>query len=231
MINLKFWLITALLMTGLPAMADPAVYQRIDFQADAEGEVTNDLLIAVLSIELNNKSPALLARDLTQKTNSALKQGAAFPGVKLTSGNQQTWPIYNDKNQQTGWRGRAEVKLESMDFKAAGELVSLLQNDLQLNNLNFAVSPKTRRDVENRLIDEAIQSFRQRADRIRSGWNAKSYKLVQMNLGTAGIAQPQPMVMMRAAKMGGEMDSAPAADYAGGQSRLSVQVNGTIELE
>jgi predicted secreted protein len=73
-------------------------------------------------------------------------------------------------------------------------------------------------------------AFKTRADKIKTAWNAKGYKLVQMNLGTTNNQPPQPMYMMRAAKM--EMaDAAPAADYAGGQSRLNVQVSGTIELE
>ena len=44
---------------------------------------------------------------------------------------------------------------------------------------------------------------------------------MQMNLGTTNNSPPQAMYMVRAAKI--EMaDAAPAADYAGGQSRLNV---------
>ncbi|HNP02208.1 MAG TPA: SIMPL domain-containing protein, partial [Agitococcus sp.] len=151
--------------------------------------------------------------------------------VKLTSGNQQTYPIYNDKNKLDGWRGRAEIQVSSKDFKSAGELISQLQSKLQLNNLNFSVAPETRRELENQLITEAVAAFKTRADKIKTAWSAKGYKLIQMNLGTTNNQPPQPMYMMaRAAKM--EMaDGAPAADYAGGQSRLNVQVSGSIELE
>lgn len=223
-------LLSALAVTA-PTLADtPPVYQRIDFQTEVEKEIANDLLFATLSVELNNKNPALLAKDLTTMTNDALKMGANFKAIKLTSGNQQTYPIYNDKNRLEGWRGRAEIKVESKDFKSAGELISQLQSKLQLNNLNFSVAPETRRELENQLITEAVAAFRARADKIKTAWGAKSYKLVQMNLGTTNNNQPQPMYMMRAAKM--EMaDAAPAADYSAGESRLNVQVSGSIELE
>ena len=69
----------------------------------------------------------------------------------------------SDKNRLDGWRGRAELKVESKDFKAAGELISLLQSKLQLSNLNFSVAPETRRELENQLITEAVAAFRQRA--------------------------------------------------------------------
>ena len=79
--------------------------------------------------------------------------------MKLTSGNQQTYPIYNDKNKLDGWRGRAEVQVSSKDFKAAGELISQLQAKLQLNNLNFTVAPETRRELENQLISKPLPLF------------------------------------------------------------------------
>jgi predicted secreted protein len=222
-------LLGALVLTA-PVYAETPTYQRIDFQTDVEKEIANDLLSATLSVELNNKNPALLAKELTTVTNESLKLGSGYSSVKLTSGNQQTYPIYNDKNKLDGWRGRAEIQVSSKDFKAAGELISQLQAKLQLNNLNFTVAPETRRELENQLISEAVAAFRARADKIKNAWNAKSYKLVQMNLGTTNNQQPQPMYMVRAAKM--EMaDAAPAADYAGGQSRLNVQVSGSIELE
>ncbi|MFO1390984.1 MAG: SIMPL domain-containing protein [Agitococcus sp.] len=210
--------------------ADAPIYQRIDFQTEVDKEISNDLLTATLSIELNNKNPALLAKELTTITNDALKMGTAYNNVKLTSGNQQTYPIYNEKNKLEGWRGRAEIMVTSKDFKAAGELISQLQSKLQLNNLNFSVAPETRRSAENQLISEAVAAFRARADSIKTAWNAKGYKLVQMNLGTSNNQAPQPMYMMRTAKMD-MMEAAPAADYAGGQSRLNVQVSGSIELE
>lgn len=227
----KALLLATTLTVIAPVYADtPIVYQRVDFQTEVEKEIANDLLSATLSVELNNKNPSLLAKELTTIVNDALKQGAAFNSVKVTSGNQQTYPIYNDKNKLEGWRGRAEIQVASKDFKAAGELISQLQAKLQLNNLNFSVAPETRRELENQLITEAVAAFRQRADKIKSAWNAKGYKLVQMNLGTTNNQPPQPMYMARAGKM--EMaDAAPAADYAGGQSRLNVQVSGSIELD
>lgn len=224
-------LLMSLLLASSLSYADNT-YQRIDFQTEVDREISNDLLTATLSLESNNKNPTLLAKELTTAINDGLKQGQSFTTVKISSGNQQTWPIYNDKNKLDGWRGRVELKVESKDFKAAGELISQLQTKLQLNRIDFSVAPETRRDVEKQLTAEGIAAFRQRADAIRTAWQAKGYKLVQMNLGTAGNApSPQPMFMMRAAKVEMASDAPPAADYAGGQTRLSVQVNGTIELE
>ena len=202
---------------------------RIDFQTEVNQVLPNDLMRATLSIELSDKNPGQLARALTQAMNESLAKGRSFHTVKLASGNQQSWPIYNDKQRLESWRGRAELTLESKDFKAAGELLSQLQDKLQLQGLNFVVSEESRLAAEKKLTTEAIAAFREKADTVRQAWGAKGYSLVQMNLGSSGggggYPRP-PMVMMM--KMA---DAAPAAEMAGGESRVSVSVSGSIELK
>ena len=202
---------------------------RIDFQTEVNQVLPNDLMRATMSIELSDKNPGQLARALTQAMNESLAKGRSFNTVKLASGNQQSWPIYNDKQRLESWRGRAELTLESKDFKAAGELLSQLQDKLQLQGLNFVVSEESRLAAEKKLTTEAIAAFREKADTVRQAWGAKGYSLVQMNLGSSGggggYPRPPMVTMMKMA------DAAPAAEMAGGESRVSVSVSGSIELK
>lgn len=223
-------LVSALLAVTTVAQAreSDGPRNRIDFQSEVAQVLPNDLMRATLSIELSDRNPGQLARALTQAMNESLAKGRAYGTVKLASGNQQSWPIYSEKQKLEGWRGRAELTLESKDFKAAGELLSQLQERLQLQGLNFVVSEETRLAAEKKLTADAITAFREKADAVRLAWGAKSYSLVQMNLssgGGGGYPRP-PMVMMM--KMA---DSAPAAEMAGGDSRVSVNVSGSIELK
>ncbi len=224
----------SLLLVCSSAFADtPLTYNRVDFQTEVSREIPNDQLNATLTIELSDKDPAKLSRDLTQAMNEALKKAKAYPNVKASTGNQQTWPIYGKgitvSSKLEGWRGRAELKLESTDFKAAGELIAQLQDKLQLNGLNFSVANSTRQALESALSAEAIALFRSRADKIRESWQAKSYRLVNMGLGSAGAAPQYRNVMMMA--KGADAEAAPSADYAGGDSRMTISVSGTIELQ
>ena len=202
---------------------------RVDFQSEVSQVMPNDLMRATLSIELSDRNPGQLARALTQAMNEGLAKGRGFSTVKLASGNQQSWPIYNDKQKLESWRGRAELTLESKDFKAAGELLSQLQDQLQLQGLNFVVSEETRLAAEKKLTTDAIAAFREKADAVRLAWGAKSYSLVQMNLGSSGggggYPRPPMAMMMKMA------DAAPGAEMAGGESRVSVNVSGSIELK
>lgn len=202
---------------------------RVDFQSEVSQVMPNDLMRATLSIELSDRNPGQLARALTQAMNEGLAKGRGFSTVKLASGNQQSWPVYNDKQKLESWRGRAELTLESKDFKAAGELLSQLQDQLQLQGLNFVVSEETRLAAEKKLTTDAIAAFREKADAVRLAWGAKSYSLVQMNLGSSGggggYPRPPMAMMMKMA------DAAPGAEMAGGESRVSVNVSGSIELK
>lgn len=234
---LRQWLaVPILLVASLPALAQtlPLAYQRVDFNTEVAREIPNDQLNAVLSVELSDKDAGRLAQQIALVVNAAMKKAAAYPAVKATSGNQSTWPVYGDSLTSSSklqtWRGRAEIRLESKDFKAASELIARLQEKMQLESLNFAVAPDTRRKVEENLTAEAIAAFRARADKISSAWNAKGYRLVQMHLGSAGGPVPyQPM--MRAMKSMEAADAVPAQDMAGGETRLVVTVSGSIELQ
>lgn len=231
----KLPLVIALLGAGLaaPALADPT-YQRVGFSTEVAREIPNDQMNAILSVELSDKDASRLAQQMATLMNDALKQAAVFPAVKTTSGSQNTWPIYGAgftiSSKLEGWRGRAEIRLESKDFKATSELIAKLQDKLQLNGVTFSVSPDTRRKIEETMTGEAIAAFRARAETVRSAWNAKGYRLVDMNLGAAGGHMPY-IPMMRTMKSMDAAESVPAQDMAGGDTRLVVNVSGSIELQ
>jgi len=90
------------------------------------------------------------------------------------------------------------------------------------------VSEETRLAAEKKLTTDAIAAFREKADAVRQAWGAKSYSLVQMNLGSSGGGGGYPRPPMMMMKMA---DAAPAAEMAGGDSRVSVNVSGSIELK
>lgn len=226
---------TGLLLAAisLGTSAETPVYHRVDFSTEVAREIANDQMNAVMSIELSDRDPGRLAQQMNQVINDALRKAAAYPAVKTSSGNQHTWPVYGStltsSSKLESWRGRAEIRLESRDFKAAGELIGRLQDKLQLNGVSFSVAPETRRKTEESLTAEAIGAFRAKAESVQTAWNAKGYRLVQMSLGTNGGGMPQPLLMRASKMMDAEAVSAPA--FEGGESRLTISASGSIELQ
>ena len=206
-------------------------YNLVNIQAEAARKVSNDEMHAVLYIEKSNKQPAELAVQITQLMNQAMASAKKYPQVKVETGSQTTYPIYdNDSRKLKEWRGRAEIQIESTDFKAASQLVSELQQNFQTQSINFSVSDAQRKKVENELMVEASKNFQQRALTLSQAWNKSGYNLVNLNLNTNNT-YPQP-IMMRAsmAKFSGA-EAADAQDIAAGESKITVNANGTIQFK
>jgi predicted secreted protein len=227
---LRIVLLCCLLTASLVAQASEGdKYNRVDFQVEAAREVTNDLLVANMSADIQDTQPARVARQLNTALNDGLKKAAAFNAVKAGSGNQSTYPVYGKNSHIESWRGHGEIHLESRDFKAAGELIMQLQSSLQLNGVRFVIAPETRAVTENALITEAIKAFQARAEAIRNALGAKSYKIVNISINNAGMPPPRPVAFMRSAAMA--ESAIPAPEFAGGESNMTITINGTIEIQ
>ena len=221
------------LVTATNVFADDNTlnYNIANVQADATRQVSNDEMHATLFVEKNHKQPAELSTQITQLMNQAITLGKKYPTVKLKTGSQTTYPIYDNDNQKLKeWRGRAEVQIESKDFKAASQLIGELQQSFQTASINFTVSDEQRSKVENELIAEASKNFQQRAQLLAQAWNKSGYNLVSINLNTSNF-YPQPM-MMRASMAKMEMaDSAPVQDVSARESKITVSANGSVQFK
>ena len=226
---LRIALLCGLLSFNAWAVAEVEPYNRVDFQVEAARGVANDLLTANMTVEIQEKQPGLVAQKINTALNDALKKASAFDTVKASSGNQSTYPVYGKNNQIDAWRGHGEIHLESRDFKAAGELIMQLQSALQLGGIQFTIAADTRAQIENALITEAIKAFQTRADAIRSAVGAKSYKTVHFSINSGGTSPHYPMPRMLGKAMAAT--AIPAPEFAGGESRMTVQISGTIETQ
>lgn len=206
-------------------------YNVINIQADAAREVSNDQIQAVLYIEKNNKQPAELANQINTLMNQALATAKKYPQVKVKTGAQSTYPVYDTDNKKLKeWRGRAELQIESRDFKAASQLISELQQNFQTDSIGFSISDEQRSKVENELMLEASKNFQQRAQLLTQSWHKTSYNLVNLNVNTSSSYRPI-MMSARTAKFA-EVAAAPMAqDMNAGESKISVSANGTIQLK
>ncbi len=219
----------ALMLAGSTLAADPALrYNTVELQAEAQRELANDTVSASLYVELNDANPAALAAALNKAANEALRAAREYPAVHARSGNNQTYPVYAKGNVLQGWRGRAEIRLESRDFEAASRLIGKLQAGMQLANTAFSVSSEARRQAENELIAEAIAAFKVRADIVRRALGGRSYKIQRLNVST-GYSAPPPRFAVARAMAAAAPEVAPP-NLEGGVSMVTVTVGGAIEV-
>ncbi|NHB58243.1 SIMPL domain-containing protein [Acinetobacter sp. 194] len=206
-------------------------YNVANIQADATRQVSNDEMHAVLYIEKNHKQPAELAAQITQLMNQATAIAKKYPQVKVETGSQTTYPVYLDDTQKLKeWRGRAEINLESTNFKAASQLIAELQQSFQTQSINFTVSDEQRKKVENELIIEASKNFQQRAQLLTQAWNKSGYNLVNLNLNTSN-AYPQPVMIRASVAKFASAEAADSQNVAAGESKITVNASGSIQFK
>ncbi len=226
---MKYLIILAALVTGINvAFADDELrYNQVRLQSQQNEAVSNDTMHVSMNTYAEMQDPAKLAAKINNDMEWALQQAKQVQGVKINTGSYQTWPITR-KEVTTGWRGQQDLVLESADTETLSRLVGQLQDRLQIKSMNFTVSDEKRAGVENRLIDAALDAFKQRAGIIGDNLKASGFRIVEINVNTSTQRPP----MLRQARMASmSMEASDAVAVEGGESDVSVTVNGTIELQ
>lgn len=222
------WLATVLAclcLAGVAVADDEPRYNRVYLQAQQSESVSNDTMHVSLAAYAEHRDPATLAEMLNTDMQWALAAVEDYQTVKASSGSYQTWPVHRD-NVMKGWRGQQMLSLESVDTDRLSELSGKLQERLQIKSMQFSVSDEKRAQVENRLIDASLDAFKARARLVGENLDAKSYRIVDINVGTS--SQRPPVMYQRMATAAMESDAAVSVDA--GDSDIHVTVSGTIEL-
>ena len=227
---------SALSVLGLlnqSASADNSAPERriVNLQAEAVREVANDEMQATLYSELNDKDAGSLANKINRLLNQTTLIAKRYPSVKIKTGNQNTYPVYDNKQKLQNWRGRAEVVLTSQDFKQASQLVAELQHNLLLENISFNVSEKQRKQVEDELLIEVSQNFQRRAQILLAPWNATKYELINLQINSSGGYRPMPMMATMVTMQKSADAPVEGQNYQSGNSEVRMTANGSIQLQ
>ncbi|MGH8755438.1 MAG: SIMPL domain-containing protein [Burkholderiales bacterium] len=204
---------------------EPPSYNVVDLQAEAQREIQNDLMTASLYVEQSGENPARVSNLVNKIVNEALRVAGDVKNLKASTEGYQTYPVYDKTNRLEAWRVRSEIRIESKDFSAASNLIGKLQSTMQLSSLGFTVSPEARRQAENELIAQAISNFRERADIVKQSLNGRGYKVRKMSINTSGF-HPRPL-----SARGIAAQEVAAPNVEGGTSQVTVNINGSIEVE
>ncbi|AKK00269.1 hypothetical protein PHLH5_08110 [Pseudomonas sp. Cab53] len=218
-------------VASLPALAaDELHYNQISLRAEASQEVARDLMIVTLYTEEQNTDPAKLAAAVSTTLNKAIGQAKQVKDITLRQGSRNSYPIYDNKGGKiTGWRERAELRLESADFAALSKLTGELLTDMKMGGMDFAISTATRQSSEDALLKDAVNAFKARAQLATEALGGKGYKIVSLNLNSNGYPQPylRAPMMMKGASMDAE---SVTPEVEAGTSQVSMTADGAIEV-
>lgn len=217
-----------LALTATSLLAQEPRYNQVSLRAEVQKAVSHDTLQVRLYAEDQDKDAGKLAGRITARLNKALDVARQTEGVSVSSGNRSSQPVYDEKGEKiVAWRERGDILLESTDFASLSTLTGQLLGELNLDDMQFSLSPENRRSTEEELIREAIEAFKARADIATRSLGGSDYKIVNLNLNSQFMQPP----IYRGAKVAMMADAESASpSVEGGQADVTVSADGIIEV-
>lgn len=223
--------LAASLLISYPALAGQPLYNQVALRAEASQNIAHDEMQVSLFIEAQDTDPARLASLISKSMNTAVGKARAVEDVQVSLGSRNSYPVYDNKDRKiTGWRERADLRLESSNFAALSQLTADLLGDLQMAGMSFSIAKASRQQAEDNLYKDAIQAFNARASLISQAMGGKGFRLISLNLNSDGFRAPMPMRMEAMKGMAMMSDAVPAQEIEAGSSDVTVNAEGVIEV-
>jgi len=202
----------------------------LTLDAAASSEIPQDTVQVTLAYETEAASAAAVSEALNKVLKATLDDARGKTGITSRNGGYQVYPSTDDKGKITNWRGRVEVVLESRDFDATSTLAGQLGARMAVTGISYSLSEEARQAEEAKLLVQAAAAFRERANNAVKAFGFADYTVASLTLSGSGVVyRPQPVSMRSSSSMSSMSKSAPVA-LEGGQARVTVSVNGTVNL-
>ena len=230
----KIWCqaVAAVLVFSLTSIsyADNLNYGVVSLSANAAEMVQRDTMSVVLSIQESGADRQKVSNTVTERSNQVLQKLRQNKVLDGSISNRRVYPAYENNNRKTPvWHDIAEISVSSKDFAAMSKFLAAVQNEAAIGHLNFSVSKSERQKMQEKLITQAIHNFQQQAQVITRAMGRKDYKIINIDIngnrfhdyGVVRSAAPMMTKSMNAAEM--EVES--------GESEVSVNVSGSIQVQ
>lgn len=191
----------------------------------------NDEVVINFRVEERGKKLDALRQRVNQVSAKIKKSLAKEKGVKLKTSSRSVNPIWkpNQYNRvRDSWVVVQTGTITSKNLDEVPRWLNVIEKaGAKLQGLSFRISDALRRDTQESLRIQAVVAFKQKAKTMANALNAKYFHILHLNTGNA--YSPPPMYRGEMAMMSKSRDVAPA--LSSGDSRITVNVNGDIELE
>lgn len=233
----------ALAQNGPKSALDlPPGQALVNLSATERVEVQQDLLVATLQYERENKNPRALQDEINTVMKKAVERAKADKDIKVSTQQYYVYmyepPVLHPetgqprKKSEKIWRGSQGISLESKSADALLELTGELQDmGLTMQGLTYTISPELLETTHDSLLENALAKLKAKAERAGRALGKSQADLIEVNVDTGGF-YPQPMPMMREMAMDASSQKAMAAPVAEpGRSDISMTVSARALLK
>jgi predicted secreted protein len=201
-------------------------------------EVDQDLLVATLRFEAENKDSGILQNEINTAIKKAVDLAKAQSDIKLKTQQYYVYPHdpviitetkEGEKKRETKeriWRGSQQIEIKSTNADAVLKLTGEIQSlGLVMTGLGYTLSPEKAEETRDNLMEGALAKLKQKAERAAKSLDKTKVNLLEVNVD-ANAYYPQPMMAMAAEDSMGLRSKVSAAPVAvAGQTELNMTVS------
>jgi predicted secreted protein len=207
-------------------------YYVFRLSSEATVDVNNDMMVAILVVQDEDKDPGLLADKINSASTWATNVLRPFATVNFKTRDYQTQPRYDTSQSRRliGWRASQTIELETGDFEAAGKAIQKLQEKLQVQSIRLSAKQETQAEASDLLIAKALNLFKDRARLVQKNMGAAGFKVMDVDIQTRQHRDDMFAHRASDAELSlSAVQSEPAIEA--GTTRVSVQVSGRIQIQ
>lgn len=201
---------------------------RLNLEASAAREVTQDRVVAVLYAEQESAEPAVSQSQVSRVLAPALARLKKTAEVEVQSSGYRTEPVWQ-QGRITSWRTRGSLQITGKPSESFNTLVGELATTLNVQSLGYQLSREAHLAAEQELIAQAVEVFRAKAGAAVQAMGFRGYEFGEVTLGSSlpPDAGPMPRVAMMAARA----DEAVPLPGAEGRTTVTVSLRGNVILQ
>lgn len=217
---------------------EPESYVRVG--AEAYREVREDRANVTLSKQLDGEDQRTLLREINLAMRNVVELGKDNSALELETGSYSIRRHVHYKKDtkeidKLTYTATGQVIARSRNFEELLAFVEAAHEDMLVGSISFDLSTDLRRQVEAEILQEAIDSFRSKADTIAQGLGYEGFEVrnVEVKDSESGsVIRPMRAAAMSFATTADTAESPSAAPpLEGGKQLVKVSVSGQIVLK
>jgi predicted secreted protein len=179
-------------------LADEPARTKLALSATATREVQQDTLVGVLAAHAEAATASAAQATVNRLMAAAIEKARAVKSVRAASGGYRVFQDYDKDGRARRWIAEQDLRLTGTEAAPLLELVGALQAvGLNVNGLSYQLSAEARRAVEDELTVEAIQTLRNRAERVATSMGMRVQAIESLQVGQPP-GEPPIRPMLRA---------------------------------
>lgn len=218
--------------------AEPESFVRVG--AEAYREVREDRANVTLTKQLDGEDQRTLLREINLAMRNVVELGKDNTELELETGNYSIRRHVHYKKdskeiEKITYTATGEVIARSQNFEELLTFVEAAHEDMLVGNITFDLSTDLRRQVEKEILQEAIASFRAKADTIAQGLGYEGFEVRNIEVKDSEFGSVIRPMRATTMSLAATADAAPSPSAAppleGGKQLVKVSVSGQIVLK